>query len=128
MINIGFVEAAHRTCNAWVDIVVAFELDAPPSLADLGKRVDAVAGPEAALGVKVQPHIDPFVLETLDPPVDLLKHERIEVLGVGRVLSEDVWIDPIGILVVQTNEVETKLGQPSRLAPDVIPARPEQGV
>ncbi|MNE91561.1 hypothetical protein D3C80_1891910 [compost metagenome] len=61
----------------------------------------------------VEPDVDAFIFEALDPPVDLAQRLGIELLGVaqGPAIAEDVRAHPGRIMVMQPHQVEAQCRQ-----------------
>ena len=109
-------------------------------------RVDVVETPDDALGprdlvpaprdavarldlpeiVHIEPDVDSLVLETLDPVVDRIERSPVEVPGIPGVAAEDIRSDPVRFVPLDSHDVVSELGDPPRLAGDVVPWRPEK--
>ncbi|MNM69631.1 hypothetical protein D3C81_812360 [compost metagenome] len=125
-----FGKALHCLLNALVHVGVAFEVNPGLALGQLIEVFDVVMGGKGALYVHVEPHVNAFVLQALDPQVDLAQRLGIELLGIANqgAVAKHVRADPGGVMVVQPDEVEAQCRQPFGLLGNFFVWRLEQRV
>ena len=129
MIQICFIEALHCVLDTHVDVIIALEIRGRLALAYLAEAVNSVCELELPIDLKIQPDVDAFVLETLDPPVQLCEHAEAQVPRIQRgPVAEDVRNDPGRVMMMDTYEIEAQLRQAVRLKLDVFTRRSEQSI
>ncbi|MCY1431953.1 hypothetical protein D9M71_479320 [compost metagenome] len=106
-------KAFHGLLERDVHIGIAFEAGSALVLWQLLEGIDVVVGSEGALHVHVEPDINAFVFEALDPPVDFLQRCSAQLLGIldGVSLAKHVRADPWRVMVVQAHEIEAQCRQ-----------------
>ncbi len=94
--DIGLVEPPHRILDRRVHVAVTLQVRCLFTFAYFIKAKNVIATLERALHMQVHPHIDAFVFQAFDPPVQAVQCLGVQLLRVGGCLgvAENIGIDP----------------------------------
>ena len=71
--------------------------------------------------MRVDPDVDSFILQTLDPPVEGVQRLGVQVARVFELSIEDIGVYPVRVVMVDAHQVVAELGHAVRLLGDVLP-------
>ena len=120
VIQIFRLKLDHQRLKIFVVVTKALEL-APVPLDFVNAQTDGVRRHDDAAHMHVDPDVDPFVFQTLDPPVEGVQSLGVQVARVLERRVEDIWERPRPIVMVNSHQVVAELGHAVSLLTNILP-------